>query len=151
MGQWLCRHGLCSCAPRARLPCYPNWSSNHGNGCWGLHWAQDTGTGGCWAHAGGARVSSPRVGRCVFVCCLCVCSICVYTLVSCMLPVLTGCVCTRGCLCAIMPHQLSLSDAESKDGSSSQGRGENWVLGRGGWACTPPTHSSGGGYSAPST
>ena len=48
--------------------------------------------------------------------------------VSCMLLYSRGCVCTRGCLCVLSClTRLSLSDAESKEGSSSQGRGENWV------------------------
>lgn len=72
---------------------------------------------------------SSRVGRCVFVCCLCVLvCVCVYTLVSCMHLYSQGCVCTRGCICVLSClTRLSLSDVESKEGSSSQGRGENWV------------------------
>ena len=39
-----------------------------------------------------------------------------------------GGVCTHGCPC-VLPSitRLSLRDAESKEGSGSQGRGENWV------------------------
>lgn len=74
------------------------------------------------------------MGSCVLVCCLCV-LVCVYVYVlvskcvcvSCMRLYSRGCVCTCGCLCVLSClTRLSLSDAESKEGSSSKGRGENW-------------------------
>ena len=65
--------------------------------------------------------------------CLLVC-VCAHMLMSkcvrasCMRLYSRGGVCTHGCPCVLSSiTRLSLRDAESKEGSGSQGRGENWV------------------------
>ena len=56
--------GGCALRTLPQLPWYSDWSGNCGNGCWGPHWAQDTGTGGRDGWVLGTRGK----GVCVCVC-----------------------------------------------------------------------------------